>query len=75
MKRKQNQSILLHSGPYFLENFRHGFGGISRTEIVILTQNVGEKRQDPHQMQKEINSLGKFAILIGYEQEKCINLQ
>lgn len=33
------------------------------------------EREDPGQKQKEINSLGKFAILMGYEQEKCINLQ
>lgn len=30
------------------------------------------EKRDPGQMQKKINSLGKFAILIGYEQEKCI---
>lgn len=46
-----------------------------QTETIGLGLECGREREDPGHKQKELNSLGKFAILICYEQEKCINLQ
>lgn len=74
MKRKQNQPALLHPAPFF-GSFQTQLWGHFENRNCYPDSECWREKEDPGQIQKEINSLGKFAVLIGSEQEKCINLQ
>lgn len=74
-EKKTKPTCSSASYSFFFGSFQTQLWGHFEDRNCYPDSECRREKEDPGQMQKEINSLGKFAVLIGSEQEKCINLQ